>query len=78
MSTSFYGKWSLLVIETAAASLKRVRIQGSLNADGDLAAATGVHISEIDGAAWEVSLEHSSDGGTSVFWHQYPSTASPP
>jgi hypothetical protein len=63
MPTTFYGKWSLDVTGNVDEFGQRVRIQGSLNADGDLAAAVGAQIAEIDGADWEVYLERSSDGG---------------
>src|SRR6516225_8383338 len=63
MPTTFYGKWSLQVIGNVGEFAQRVRIQGSLNADGNLNAALGAQIAEIDGAAWIVWLERSGDGG---------------
>ena len=63
MPTTFYGKWSLQVIGNVGEFAQRVRIQGSLNADGNLNAALGAQIAEIDGAAWIVRLERSGDGG---------------
>src|SRR5260370_16396572 len=63
MPTTFFGKWSLDVTANVGEFGQRVRIQGSLNADGDLAASVGAQIAEIDGAAWQVFLERSSDGG---------------
>jgi hypothetical protein len=63
MPTIFYGKWSLNVTGNVGEFGQRVRIQGSLNADGNLAAPIGAQIAEIDGAAWEVYLERSGDGG---------------
>ena len=63
MPTTFYGKWSLDVTGNILEFAQRVRIQGSLNADGDLAASVGAQIAEIDGAAWQVFLERSRDGG---------------
>jgi len=59
MPTTFYGKWSLQVIGNVGEFAQRVRIQGSLNADGNLNAALGAQIAEIDGAAWIVRLERS-------------------
>jgi hypothetical protein len=63
MPTTFYGKWSLDVTANVGEFAQRVRIQGSLNTDGNLTAAIGAQIAAIDGAAWEVYLERSSDGG---------------
>jgi hypothetical protein len=65
---TFYGKWSFEVTGNTGEFHQRVRIQGSLNADGDLAAAVGAQISEIDGPAWNVHLERSRDGG--VTWQE--------
>lgn len=65
MPTTFYGKWSLQVIGNVGEFGQRVRIQGSTNADGTLDAAIGAQIAEIDGAAWNVWLERTSDGGAS-------------
>jgi hypothetical protein len=63
MPTTFFGKWSLDVVGNVLEFDQRVRIQGSLNADGTLAAPVGAQIAEIDGAAWQVYLERSGDGG---------------
>ena len=63
MPTTFYGRWSLYVTGNVGEFEQRARIQGSLNADGDLIASVGAQIPEIDGTAWQVFLERSSDGG---------------
>jgi hypothetical protein len=63
MPTTFYGNWSLDVTGNVGEFDQRVRIVGSLNADGILAAPLGAQIPEIDGSAWQVFLERSGDGG---------------
>jgi hypothetical protein len=68
MPTTFFGKWSLEVTGNVGEFDQRARIQGSLNADGDLSASVGAQIPEIDGAAWLVFLERSGDGG--VTWQE--------
>src|ERR1700747_2958337 len=65
MPTTFYGKWPLDVTGNVGEFNQRVRIQDSLNADGNLIASIGAQIPEIDGAAWLVFLERSGDGGVS-------------
>jgi hypothetical protein len=63
MPTTFYGKWSLKVTGNVGEFDQRVRIQGSLNADGNLNATIGAQIADVDGASWNVWLERSADGG---------------
>ena len=67
MPTTFFGKWSLEVTGNVGEFDQRARIQGSLNADGNLSAPVGAD-PQIDGAAWLVFLERSSDGG--VTWQE--------
>jgi hypothetical protein len=68
MSQTFYGKWSLLVTGNVKEFEQRVRIQGSTNADGIVVASVGAQIPEIDGVAWQVTLERSGDHGAT--WHE--------
>jgi hypothetical protein len=63
MPAIFFGKWSLLVTGNVGEFDQRVRVLGSLNADGTHGAPIGAQIAAIDGAAWHVWLERSADGG---------------
>lgn len=66
MAVSFYGSWSLVVLTKEAAFEERARITGSNGSDGFIAGVPGDE-SHVDGEAWQVEMEWSSDGGAS--WH---------
>jgi hypothetical protein len=63
MPITFYGKWSLEVIRNVEESQQRLRIVGSVASDGIVDGTVGTHVAEIDGNAWNVFMERSSDGG---------------
>ncbi len=63
MSITFYGPWSLTVLSTSAVDLERAIIAGSAASDGTLAGVAGFSIPRIDGAAWTMDMQWSSDGG---------------
>jgi hypothetical protein len=67
VSVFFYGSWSLLVLSKEASFEERASISGSAASDGIVAGVEGDAIANIDGDAWTVELEWSSDGGAS--WH---------
>ena len=67
MSITFYGKWSLKVLSTSAFFMERAHIRGSNASDGVILGVAGQGIAEIDGTAWTVDMEWSSDGGAN--WH---------
>ncbi len=69
MSIIFYGSWSLTVLSSSAVDLERAVIAGSVASDGILNGVAGNTIPRIDGVAWTMDMQWSSDGGSS--W--YPS-----
>jgi hypothetical protein len=64
MSNTFFGKWSLKVTGGDVHEFdQRVRIHGSLNADGIHPLALGTQIPAIDGTVWQITSERSADHG---------------
>lgn len=65
MALTFYGSWSLTVVNSINNSDRgvRIRIQGSTDADGTHDAIAGQGIASIDGPVWSLSLEFTPNGG---------------
>jgi hypothetical protein len=69
VSIPFYGSWSLNVLSKEALFEERATIIGSQNSDGVVPGVPGNSVASIEGDAWEIEMEWSSDGGAN--W--YPS-----
>lgn len=66
MPVTFFGKWSLAVVGNVEEFEQRIRIVGSAGSDGIVAGTVGTQVAAIDGAAWQIYQERSSDKG--VTW----------
>ncbi len=75
MPFTFYGRSAPLILSTGVTYLERARVAGSNASDGPITGPIGQRLAAIDGAAWQVFLEYSTDGG--VTWLESPSTRDP-
>jgi hypothetical protein len=65
MPVTFYGKWSLDVVQAGGGVFAhRFQIAGSLASDGIVPVTTGTQIAAIDGDSWEIIPEFSEDDVT--------------
>ena len=69
MSTTFYGPWYVVLSRADFRFAKRFVISGSRNADGVYPVALGnTLVLLVEGARWEIEIQHISPFDSSVGW----------
>ena len=75
MPFTFFGRWAPLILSTGVTYVERARVAGSIASNGPITGPIGQQLAPIDGPAWQVYLEYSTDGG--VTWLESPATRDP-